>query len=148
MQMVTTAEPLRGGDVPLVVLVGQGVDWAIEAQRVLSAQFAAEWTGTPPIDMGAFWGAGSETPSDPARIVVVATQDGPRAFSSIRLSFRSVDRDKILPLPHVVARGPVGRLIRGVVFSDSEPAMLVLDPDAFVNEPKPTPSDSLPGTRE
>jgi hypothetical protein len=137
------AEPFQGGDVPLVVLVGQGVDWAIEAGSVRSAQFAAEWKGSPPIDIAALWGARWEGGSNAARIVVVSTQSGTCAFSSGRLTFRSVDRSRILPLPHIVARGLGGRFIRGVVFSASEAATLVLNPDAFVDKPK----HSLEGTR-
>jgi hypothetical protein len=132
------AEPVQGADVPLVLFVGQGVDWAIEAGSVLYAQLAAEWKGSPPIDIAALWGArweggSGEGGSNAARIVVVSTQSGTCAFSSGRLTFRSVDRSKILPLPHIVARGLAGRFIRGVVFSESEVATLVLNPDAFVD---------------
>jgi hypothetical protein len=140
-----TAEPLRSGDLPLVVLAGQGVDWAIEADRVLNAQFAAEWKGAPPIDVAALWGARWEAETNAARIVVVSTKSGACAFSSVRLTFRTVERSKILPLPHVVARGLGGRLIRGVVFNESGPATLVLNPDAFVDKPKHVLSDSLLG---
>jgi hypothetical protein len=136
---------MRSREVPLVVLVGQGVDWAIEAESVLNAQFAAEWKGAPPIDVAALWGARWEGGSNAARVVVVSTKGGARAFSSVRLTFRSVDRSKILSLPRIVGHGSRGRLIRGVVFSEREPATLILDPDAFVDEPHRTLSDSLQG---
>ena len=146
-----TAKPLRSGDVALVVLAGHGVDWAIEADSVLNAQSAAEWTGAPPIDVAALWGARREArpdrESNAARVVVVSTKRGACAFSSARLMFRNVERSKILTLPPIVARGSGGRLIRGVVFSESEPATLVLNPDAFI-EPKHVLSDSLQGTGE
>lgn len=133
-------------DVPLVVLVGRGMDWAIEAESVVNALFAGEWNGAPPIDVAALWGGRWEAGSHEARIVVVSTRHGTCAFSSGRLAFRSVDRSSILPLPHIVARGLGGRFIRGVVFSDSESATLVLNPDAFVDKPKLVLSDSLEGT--
>jgi hypothetical protein len=142
-----TAEFLRGVDVPLVVLLGQGVDWAIEAESVLNAQFAIDWKGEPPIDVAALWGGRWEGELNEARILVVSTHGGTSVFSSGRLAFRSVDRRKILPIPHIVARGLGGRFIRGVVFSESDPAMLVLNPDAFVDKPKHSLSDSSEGTR-
>jgi hypothetical protein len=138
----------RGEVVPLVVLAGRGLDWAIEARSVLNAHLAAEWKGPPPVDIAALWGVRwAEEDSNAARVVVVVTRSGVRAFSSVRLSFRSVDRNNIFPLPHVLARGWGGKVIRGVVFSEQGPALLVLDPDAFVDEPNPVLSDSLPRMR-
>lgn len=131
-----TAELSSGDEVALVVLASQGVTWALEARTVLYAQLASEWTGAPPIDVAALWGGRWTVSTDSARVVVVATKRGARAFSSVRLSFRSVEREKIVPLPLIVARGRGGRFLRGVVFSESGPATLVLDPDAFVDEPR------------
>lgn len=130
------AEFSSGDEVPLVVLASQGVTWALEARMVLHARLASEWTGAPPIDVGALWGGLRNVSADSARVVVVATKSGARAFSSVHLSFRSVEREKIVPLPLIVARGRGGRFFRGVVFSESGPATLVLEPDAFVDEPR------------
>jgi hypothetical protein len=141
-----TAETIHGEVVPLVVLVGHGLDWAIEAQNVLNAQSAAEWSGSPPIDVAALWGARWERGSNATRVVVVSTQQGACAFFSARLAFRNVGRGEILPLPPFVARGSRGRLIRGVVFDESEPTTFVLNPDAFMDNPKHALSDSLQGT--
>jgi hypothetical protein len=115
----------------LVVLAGEGVKWAIDARNVLRAHLALEWKGAPPIDVAALWGVAWQGESSPSHIVLVSTRRGPRAFSSVRLAFRSVDQSKILPLPNIVAREWGGRLVRGIVFSESEPATLVLDPEAF-----------------
>lgn len=126
-------EPRRGAEVPLVVLVGQTVEFAIEARRVINVHLAAEWKGPPPVDLAEVWGVPWEGGAAPARIIVAATRHGPCAFSSVRLSFRSVDDGEILPLPAIVARGWGGRLVRGVILADPQRATMVLDPDAFAD---------------
>ena len=61
-----------------VVVGGQSVDWAIEAEAVREIVLLAEWRGAAPFDVAALWGDGSRDEAAESRVIVVDTQGGPR----------------------------------------------------------------------
>jgi hypothetical protein len=117
--------------VPLVVVDDRDLRWAVYADDVRAIVDAAGWSGAPPIDVGRLWGAAiREALVPPAtsatRVLVVDTERGARALLSTNVSFRTVPRSTILPLPDVLGIRDVS-FVDGVLFHESENPVIVLN---------------------
>jgi hypothetical protein len=120
--------------VALVILSAAELDWGIESGEVEEITDAARWTGEPPIDLAAIWGASWLRRSNSDRVIVVSTARGRRAFVSPRLSFREVGREAIRPLPAIMTRTGATGMIKGVVFDDAHPPLVVISPEGLARE--------------
>lgn len=119
--------------VPLVVVDDVDLRWAVQANEVRAISDTASWSGAAPIDVGRTWGAairgGERPPARTAtRVLVVETERGARALLSTSVSFRTVPRSTILPLPPVLGIRGVS-FVHGVVFHESENPVIVLNVD-------------------
>ena len=138
--------------VRLVVVDDRGLRWAVLADDVRGIVHAAVWRGEPPMDVVGLWRAGlagallpvAEAPPT-SRALVVRTRLGERALLSPRVSFRIMERSRVLSLPDVLAFGRGPAMVAGIVFDDSEEPLIVLNPDGFVDRNLRAP-DVVPAT--
>jgi hypothetical protein len=137
---------------PLVVVDDRGLSWAVLADAVREIVRAAAWRGEPPVDVAGLWCEGLAGALPPMAEVlpmscalVVRTRLGERALLSPRVSFRIMERSRVLSLPDVLRWGRGARMIAGIVFGDSEKPLIVLNPDGFVERNLAAP-DMVPAT--
>jgi hypothetical protein len=124
--------------VPLVIVDDRGLRWAVFADAVREIVATSSWQGDEPLDVAGIWEMGlaqrwalARAPAT-ARALVVRTRSGERALLSPRVSFRTVERAAVLPLPEVLARGAGGDMISGIVFGESEQPLVIVNPDGFL----------------
>ncbi len=117
-----------------VVVGGQSVDWAIEAEAVREIVLLAEWRGAAPFDVAALWGDGSRDEAAESRVIVVDTQGGPRGIRAARIAYRSLARAHVFALPGVMARSPAAAFVTGLVFDEAHPALVILNPEGLSYE--------------
>jgi hypothetical protein len=130
--------------VRLVVVVDRGLTWAVLADDVREIVHTAAWRGEPAVDVAGLWRSGvadavlprGEAPST-SRALVVKTTVGDRALLSPDVSFRILERSKVLSLPHGLAWGRGAAMVAGIVFGDSDEPLIVLNPDGFVDRDGP-----------
>jgi hypothetical protein len=119
--------------VPYVVLSGRGLEWAVPAERVTEVVREADWTGSAPVDVAALWGE-DEQSDVPMRVLVIKTALGPFGLRAARITYRSVARSEVCPLPALMARTPAAAFVVGLVFEEPHPALVVLDPEGLSHD--------------
>jgi hypothetical protein len=131
----------QGGEA-FVILSGPDLEWAIEARHVRQIVSRRDWTGAPPTDMAVFWGL-ADVPEEAARVLSVETSGGAVGIRAGRLSFRSIERSSIAPLPRLFDHLPSARLIEGVAFCEGKPPLVVIHAEAlsaaFQSQPRVLP---------
>jgi hypothetical protein len=128
----------------LVVVDDRGLRWAVLADDVREIVHMKAWRGERPLDVADCWGdwlVPAERPEPPetrasesastARALIVRTRLGERALKSPRISFQIAERSKVLLLPDLLAWGRGAKMVAGILFSDSDEPLIILNPDGF-----------------
>jgi hypothetical protein len=139
--------------VRLVTVDDHGLTWAVVADEVREIVNAALWRGEAPVDVVRLWRAGlagtllpaAEAPTA-SRALVVRTKLGERALLSPRVSFRVMERSRVLSLPDGLAWGRGAAMVAGIVFGDSDEPLIVLSPDGLVDRNLPAVDATLATT--
>lgn len=112
----------------LLAISTPAATWSVPSSSVAGVGRLSEWTGAPPLDVGALLGA--PTPpdaSDEARVVLLDAQGQQLPLLAAgRLSLLHTTPDQLLELPAALRRS--SPLVAQVAVFDGAPRVFVLDP--------------------
>jgi hypothetical protein len=131
----------------LLAVTTPAASWGVPGGVVAGVGRLSEWTGPPPLDVGALLGATTApSESDEARIVMLAT-DGEQLplLATGSLSLLHTTADQLLELPQALRRS--APVVAQVALLDGAPRLFVLDPRGLLEawrNPQATPATELP----
>ena len=118
----------RGGETTLLAITTGTTRWSIPSASVAGIGRLSDWTGAPPLDVGALLGASaSANDGDEARVVVLDAQGQQLpllAAGTLRLLHTT--SEQLLELPPALRR--TSPLISQVALLEGTPQLYVLDP--------------------
>jgi chemotaxis signal transduction protein len=116
----------------MLVVEGPNAAWGIDASRVLGILSENEWFGSDPVDVGPWVGFPERWWADRSRILLVRGGAGEIAVRAGGvLAVRFVDPSGVQPLPELVMSRVRNTIFRGIVLSEKELPLFVIDADAL-----------------
>jgi hypothetical protein len=111
----------------ILVSPSVGFELGFAASGVARVVAESEWVGQPPVLLEKLFRYQPLT-ADVSRVLVIPTGQGDVGVKVTgRLFLRIVDLAQLCELPQLV-RSPAAELILGVLFSEDQPPLLVVDP--------------------
>jgi len=129
----TDAPPGRpGGEVNLVTISSERVDYALLTDAVRSIVSPRDWTGPEPFDFAEIAHAPRAGGAPQERLVVVSAAGRELVLRVAgAVSFRQLEASQLLPLPPLARGRASGDLVDRIAFLDDQPPLLLLNPAAF-----------------
>ena len=127
----------------LLAITTTAASWCVPGGAVAGVGRLSEWTGPPPLDVGALLGAATAPgESDEARVVVLATEgEQLPLLAAGSLSLLHTTADQLLELPPALRRA--APVVAQVALLEGAPRLFVLDPRGLL-EAWRTPTELHP----